>query len=360
MKILINALSGNGDALMFSPALKLLKEKISGVQIDILAMYKSVKEMYSQSPYLNEIFFVDFLHQSKIKSLKEIRNIRKRKYDVSINTYPANRNEYNILSFMLGAKKRIAHHYIHTNLFRLEFLNTDLADEVKDRHNVLQNIRGVKKIIKIAEDEIIGNMEIALNPVDENSAKKWLEEINPDKKLVVGFHAGSALLKNHINKRWDKNKYSELGKRLIEEHNALILLFGNEFELNNEISDKMDSRGVLASTKNFMDSMARQKFCDLFISNDTAFLHSAAAFGIPTVGIFAYTNHNELYPWNCPHIIVRKELECSPCFYNSPKPATCIYSGEDEFKCMKTIGVDEVYEACEKMLSVKIPDNSKS
>lgn len=360
MKILINALSGNGDALMFSPALKLLKEKINGVQIDMLAMYKSVKEMYSQSPYLDEIFFVDFLHQSKIKSLKEIWRIRKRKYDVSINTYPANRNEYNILNLLLGAKKRIAHHYIHTNFFRLEFLNTDLAGEMKNRHNVLQNIEGIKKIIEIAEGEKAGNMEITLNPDDEANARKWLDKINPDKKLIVGFHAGSALLKNHINKRWDKNKYAELGKQLVGKNNALILLFGNEFELNNEINGLMDGRGVMASTKNFMDSMARQKFCDLFVSNDTAFLHSAAAFGIPTVGIFAYTNHNELYPWNCHHIIVRKELECSPCFYNSPKPATCIYSGEDEFKCMKTISVEEAYAACVKLLSVKIPDDSKS
>jgi len=353
MKILINALSGNGDALMFSPALKLLKEKIPGVQIDMLAMYKSVKEMYSQSPYLDEIFYVDFLHQSKIKSLKEIWEIRKRKYDVSINTYPANRNEYNILNLLLGAKKRIAHRYLHTNFFRFEFLNTDLAEEVKDRHNVLQNIEGVKKIIEISPDEKISNMEIALNSDDEANARKWLGEINPDKKIIIGFHAGSALLKNHINKRWDKNKYAELGKQLIEKHNALILLFGNEFELNNEIKEKMNGRGVLASTKNFMDSMARQKFCDLFVSNDTAFLHSAAAFGIPTVGIFAYTNHNELYPWNCKHIIVRKELECSPCFFNSPKPATCLYSGDDEFKCMKTISVAEVLEACEKLLSSK-------
>jgi heptosyltransferase-2 len=360
MKILINALSGNGDALMFSPALKLLKEKIPGVQIDMLAMFKSVKEMYSQSPYLNEIYFVDFLHQSKIKSLKEISKIRKNRYDVSINTYPANRNEYNILNFMLGAKKRIAHHYTHTNFLRLEFLNTDLADEVKDRHNVLQNIEGIKKIIKLSPEEKIGNMEIALKREDEAYASKWLEEINPEKKIVVGFHSGSALLKNHIKKRWGKFKYAELGNRLIDNHNAIILLFGNEFDLNTEINELMGKRGVTASTKNFMDSMARQKNCDLFVSNDTAFLHSAAAFGIPTVGIFGYTNHKELYPWNCKNIIIRKDLDCSPCFFNSPKPASCKWTGEDEFKCIKTISVDEVYEACVKLLSVKIPDNSKS
>lgn len=350
MKILINALSGNGDALMFSPTLKVLKEKIPDVKIDMLAMFKSVKEMYSESPYLNNIYFIDFLHQSKIKSLKEIRKIRRDKYDVSINTYPANRFEYNFLSYLLGAKKRIAHHYIHTNFFRFEFLNSVLIDEVKDKHNVLQNFEIAKELIEIPVNEKAGNMEIHLNESDVNLSKEWLKEINPGNKIVIGFHCGSALLKNHINKRWDKNKYAELGKRLIESHNALILFFGNEFDLNNEINEMMGKRGVIASTRNFMDSMARQKLCNLFISNDTAFLHTSAAFGIPTVGIFAYTNHSELYPWNTRYIIIRKALDCSPCFYNSPKPATCLWKGEEEFKCMKSISVDEVYEACKKLI----------
>jgi heptosyltransferase II len=350
MKILINALSGNGDALMFSPTLKILKEKIPGSQIDMLAMYKSVKEMYSQSPYLNNIYFVDFLHQSKIKSLKEIYEIRKNKFDISINTYPANRFEYNFLNFLLGAKKRIAHHYTHTNFFRFEFLNSVLIDEVKDRHNVLQNFEIARTVVNLSGEDTVGNMEIILKDEDIVSAEKWIKEINPDNKKVVGFHAGSALLKNHINKRWDKNKYAELGNLLIDKQNALILFFGNEFDLNKEINEMMGNRGVLASTNNFMDSMGRQKLCNLFVSNDTAFLHTSAAFGIPTVGIFAYTNHNELYSWNTKHIIVRKELECSPCFYNSPKPASCLWKGTDEFKCMKTISVEEVYQACEKLL----------
>ncbi len=351
MKILINALSGNGDALMFSPTLKVLKEKLSDAQIDMLAMYNSVKEMYSESPYINKIYFINFLHQSKIKSLKEIRKIRQNKYDISINTYPSNRFEYNVLNFLLGAKKRIAHHYIHTNFFRLEFLNSILINEVKDKHNVLQNFEIVRKLIDISTNANIGNLEIQIKSEDIESAQNWFRVINPDNKIIVGFHTGSALLKNHINKRWDKSKYAELGKRLIEKHNALILFFGNEFELNNEINEMLGNRGVVASTKNFMDSMARQMFCNLFVSNDTAFLHTSAAFGIPTVGIFGYTNHKELYPWNTKHIIVRKELDCSPCFYNSPKPASCLWKGEDEFKCIKKISVDEVYEACKKLMA---------
>jgi len=350
MRIIINALSGNGDALMFSPSLRILKEKLPDAEIDMLAMFKSVKQMYSHSPFLNEIFFIDFLKQSRIKSLREISQIRKRKYDIGINVYPANRREYNILNYLIGAKQRLSHHYLHTKFSRMEGLNTILVDEVKDRHNVLQNLDLIKKLAPVS-DSMAGGLEIYISEEDRNKASGWINEINPDGNMLVGFHAGSSTLKNHINKRWDAVRYAEVGKILMEKYNAKILLFGIEHDVNNYIHERLNGESIIASTSNYMDSMARMEHCRLFISNDTAFMHSAAAFKIPTIAIFAYTNYLELYPWQTEHFIVRRQLPCSPCFYNSPKPVECIWSGEDEFKCIRQISVGEVMNAAHKLLS---------
>jgi len=350
MKILINALSGNGDALMFSPALRLLKEKISGASVDMLVMFKSVKEMYEQSPFLEEIHFINFLRQSRLKSLADVRRIKNNNYDYSINVYPSNRLEYNLVNAFLGAKKKIAHHYIHSGLSRAEFFNDILIDEVKDRHNVLQNLDLLKPIVTDVKDEEAGKMEIFISDEDITKANVWITENGIRDRLLIGFHPGSSILKNHIHKRWDKYKYAELGKRLMKEYSAKILLFGNEFELNEEIKSLMNNEAIISSTHNYMDSVARMKHCKLFVSNDTAFMHSSAALQIPTVAIFAYTNYKELYPWKVDHATVRKELTCSPCFYNSPKPVDCIWNGEDEYKCIKTISVDEVFKACKKLL----------
>lgn len=349
MKILINALSGNGDALMFSPSLRLLKEKLPDSDIDMLVMFRSVKEMYENNPFLNKIHFIDFLKQSKFKSFTDVRLLKNNEYDYSINVYPANRLEYNIVNAFLGAKKKIAHHYNHTEFSRAEFLNDILIDEIKDRHNVLQNLDLIKSITDV-KDADAGKMEIFIGEADKASAGEWIRSVNPENKFIAGFHPGSSLLKNHIHKRWDKTKYAELGNRLIKEHNAKILLFGNEFELNKEISSMMSDQAVIASTDNYMDSIARMEYCKLFVSNDTAFMHSAAALQLPTAGIFAYTNSKELYPWKTKNVVVRKDLPCSPCFYNSPKPAECIFQGEEEFKCMKQISVEEVYEAVKHLI----------
>jgi len=46
MKILIIALSGIGDALMFTPALRLLRSQLPDAQIDMLVMIKGAKDIY--------------------------------------------------------------------------------------------------------------------------------------------------------------------------------------------------------------------------------------------------------------------------------------------------------------------------
>lgn len=351
MNILINALSGIGDALMFSPSLKLLHDKLPNYHIDMMVMFKSVSELYRYSPYVRNIYFIDFLNQPKTKSIKQLLALRKNDYFISINVYPSNRSEYNAVNRVIGAKKRLGHEYLNSGILRLEFLNNITVKEEKNIHNVVQNTNLIHKIADFRDEET-GPMEVFLNEDDENEGIFWLQKNGIDmKKPIVGFHCGSSVLKNHIHKRWAKEKYAELGKRLGEEYGAQILLFGSETDLNEEVKTMLGGKVLLASTPNYMDSMARLKQCRLFVSNDTAFLHSSAAFSIPTVAIFGYTNFRELYPWKTKSEIVRHELDCSPCFFNSPKPASCKWKGDEEFKCIRKITVDEVFEACKRLLS---------
>jgi heptosyltransferase II len=350
MRILINALSGIGDALMFTPSLKLIHEKMPNYQIDMMVMFNPVKELFQLSPYVNHVYFVDFLNQSKFKSIQQLKEIRKNDYFISINVYPSNRYEYNIVNYFIGAKKRLGHEYLNSGILSLEFLNNTKVQEVKDIHNVIQNVNLIKSLFDINDSEV-GGMEINVSEDDENCAVLWLKKNGVDlQKPVIGFHAGSSVLKNHIHKRWEKEKFISLGNKLMSEFNAGILLFGSENELNAEINNGLNNKAVIASTLNYMDSMSRLKQCGLFVSNDTAFLHSASAFKIPVVAIFGYTNYKELYPWQTENIIVRKDYECSPCFYNSPKPASCKWKGTDEFKCIRNIEVEEVLDACSKLL----------
>ena len=105
MKILIISLSGIGDALMFTPALKLLRQELPDDTVDALVMFKGAADLYKNNPNLNNLYQFDFIKEGAVKSLKYLIGLRD-KYDATINVYPSNRIEYNVISFLLGVNKR--------------------------------------------------------------------------------------------------------------------------------------------------------------------------------------------------------------------------------------------------------------
>jgi len=82
---------------------------------------------------------------------------------------------------------------------------------------------------------------------------------------------------------------------------------------------------------------------DLFITGDSGPMHIAAAYKVPTVAIFGPTKHKETCQWKNPKsLIVRKELECSPCMKR-----TCPIKTHE---CMKEITSKDVLKVVEKIM----------
>ena len=344
MKILILALSGIGDALMFTPALKLLRQSLPSAQIDALVMYQGTKEIYKASPNLNKVIHFDFLKEGALKSLKFILGLRK-KYDVTINVYPSNRKEYNVINFLLGAKKRVGVKYLRMNNVNLGWLNNVTVLENYKIHNVQTNINLIEKLLnKKFSDELA--MEIILSDDHNRFAYNFLEKNNiKENDFVVGFHPGCATLKNHIKRRWEKEKFAEFGKKLIKEKNAKIFLFGGpeEDELKSSINKMIDSeKSYVIKTEKLMQSIAIMKRCNVFITNDSALMHVASALGLKVIAIIGPTNQYYIHPWKTEHKIVSLNLECAPCFFYSPKPLSCSRT-DVQFKCIKELDVDSVW-----------------
>ncbi len=201
MKILILALSGIGDALMFTPALKLLRQSVPDAQIDVLVMFKGTTEILQNNPHINNVIHFDFLREGIRKSLLFVFAIRK-KYDASINVYPSNRKEYNIINFLIAAKKRAGVEYLRMHRQNLGWLNNVTILENDLSHNVQTNIRLIEKLLNKSLDEEPG-LEIFFSDEDKKFASDYLEKNNIEENdFVVGFHPGCATLKNHIMRRW--------------------------------------------------------------------------------------------------------------------------------------------------------------
>jgi len=351
MKILIIALSGIGDALMFTPALKLLRKNLPETEIDALVMYRGAKEIYSANTNLNKVIHFNFLEEGAFKSLKFLFQLRK-KYDASISVYPSNRKEYNIISFLIGARKRAGIVYLRKSKSNFGFLNNIRVLENDNTHNVQTNIKMCEALIgnKFNEEP---QLEYSIPEDEKVYVNKFLNNAGIlANELVIGFHPGCATLKNHIKRRWELEKFAELGKKLIKEHNERILIFGGpeEKELKEKIFSLIDSgRVVVINTESLTESAAILKRCNILITNDSSQMHIAAAMGLKVVAIIGPTNQNYIYPWKTEHQIVSLNLDCAPCFFYSPKPLLCNRT-DLKFKCIKELTVDMVYASTVKYL----------
>lgn len=352
MNILVITLSGIGDALMFTPALEKLKTEFPDSNIDALVMFKGVKDIFEKLPQISNIYQIDFLKNPKLQSLKFILGIRK-KYDVSINVYPSNRKEYNLINWLIGAKKRLAAEYFRMDFANFGFLNNVRIKEDDNTHNVVTNFRLIEKLSNNKKIEI-PPLKIILEKEDLDFAKNLLREKNINENdLVIGFHPGGSIFKNHINKRWEIQKFAELSERLVKNLNSKVLLFGagEEQKLKEAIINYANSDNVISiDAKSLTSSAAVMNRCNLFVTNDSSLMHVAAALQLNVIAIEGPLNVNHTYPWHTNYKIASLNLECSPCFFYSPKPLTC-YITTPKFQCIKNLSVDLVYGEVVKMLN---------
>lgn len=351
MKIIIFALPGIGDALMFSPALKLLRQQFPAARIELLAMFRGVAELYERNPDVDRVHYRDFISTNPFSSFIFLLGLRRQRFDVSVTVYPSNRWPYNVISFLVGAKKRAGHDYKHGNVRSLNFLNNLRVREEDSVHNVEEN-RKLVELIGVGSDNPTPSLQVTMNEKDNKLAKEWIESnrIGVD-ELLIGYHTGSALFKNHIHKRWSAEKFAAVGRLLAEQKKARILLFGGpeEYALNDGIVRVIGERGVVVRVPTLMTSVAIMKHCAVFVTNDSGLMHIAAGLKLPVVSIFAYTSPAKVQPWKTRHKLIRQDLSCSPCFYFSPRHASCIWK-EDRWRCITHIEVEDVYSAVKSLL----------
>jgi len=76
----------------------------------------------------------------------------------------------------------------------------------------------------------------------------------------------------------------------------------------------------------------------------------ASAMQRKVVAVIGPTNQHFIHPWKTEYKIVTLNLECSPCFFYSPRPLICSRT-DIKFKCIRELSVDMVFEAVSGLLN---------
>jgi len=168
------------------------------------------------------------------------------------------------------------------------------------------------------------------------------------KNKLIGIHPGSSKFKNHTNRRLPKEKFLELTNTLDDFY---FFIFSGEDEKDEAdfiYSNSKSNNVIKVEGKSIREVASIMKYLNIFVSNDSGLMHLAATMGIPVVGIFGPTNPNWIHPWGVKYQIVQTNLECSPCFYYSPRPLECKL--REKFKCLREISVEKIIATIYKLL----------
>ena len=341
LKILILPLYGLGDTLMMTPALQILKEQNKLFQIDVLTLSKTNYEILKNNPYIDNLLFFPFLQKGKLKSLIYFAKHFSFKYDIVINFFPSNRKEYNILSFLTFARKRIGHKYLHYNFKELNSLKNLTVSEDDNLHNVEENIN-LLRFLGIKEVKTVPNLQIFLTQDEEAFGNDFLKKYTESGDITIGIHPGCSKFKNHNRKRLPIYKWVKIVNHY---GNYKFFVFGTDEEKEEleEIRKKAKSENVKVIRNTDIRKVAAIiKRLNLFLSNDSGLMHLAAAVKTPVIAVFGPTNPVWVKPWKVKHEIIRREeLDCIPCFVYSPKPLSCKYG---DFRCLNELDENKIIE----------------
>jgi len=166
----------------------------------------------------------------------------------------------------------------------------------------------------------------------------------------VGFHVGSNPGGRH--RRWPAEHFAELGKRIVEKHNATLILLEGPDDRESVESVKVALGSVPAITSkelSLREEMALVDRMDLLVSNNSLWMHVAAATETPVVGMFGPNPAERYHPWGDSEITkwISSPASCAPC-RTQRVDIEC-----KNMHCMRQISVDMIEAVAELFLRRK-------
>src|SRR6266850_4216572 len=111
MRLLIISLAGIGDTLFATPLIHELRSNFPKAQIDVFVLWRGSKDLLEGNPNLDSVYQKNLMKDKKSECLRLLWQLRKKKYDFSINTHPQSRIHYRLTARLINARVRISHKY---------------------------------------------------------------------------------------------------------------------------------------------------------------------------------------------------------------------------------------------------------
>lgn len=323
-KILVLQFAPIGDTIFAIPALKALRRAYPGAIIAVLSSPRA-GDILRGAPYLDVLRIC----RSGLELIRAMVEFRSLGFDLAVGLS----NQGSWLASLCRAPFKTG----------LPSPLLSLADPgpIKEEPlaHVVEYCLAVAAKLGAATDE--RDLEIWLSRNDHERAEAFLAPHGRGPWVAV--HPGGRYFRY---KRWPVPSFARLIEGLSGNGWRTIIVGGPEdLRLAGELARLSKAPLVSAVGRlRLRETAALIARCRLFIGNDSAPLHLAAAVGTPSIGLFGPTCPSQFGPYGAGHTVIYKNLSCSPCFrfmggFRQYWPRCA------QPACMSAITVEEVLDA---------------
>ena len=343
-KILMMKFWGIGNLVMILPTIRAVRERYPKAKIDIFTLSNN-KGVLQHNPWIDNIYFLESKNFFVFVTtyLRNVFRARKERYDMILD-FEQFAKTSSVFALLSGARERIG--------FDTPGQGRGIA--YTRRVAYLDYKHMVETFFRIAKGA--GVEEADLSPVKLDIKDKEKRKVEfflknnsiQNDDIIIGVHIGCGD-NMMMQRRWPKERFAQLGDRLIEKYSVKVVFTGTGEEeiLVKETLSLMKNKhsAISAADKfNIKELAAFIKRCKFFVSNDTAPVHIASAMGIPVVGFYGPNTPGLYGPRGKNDLVFYKDPYCSPCITNyNAKISKC-----NDPRCVVSITVEEVFKGIEK------------
>lgn len=307
-----------GDLLVSTPLLYALNNRYPRAAIDMLLSSNNVFVL-ENTPFIRR----RWIYRKQVKSIVGlIRDVRKEKYDFVIDLMDNPSATTTALSLCAGGKWNVG-------LAKQNEYAYDIVIPLRSRKDIhiIERIAELLRVFDIDPSRENLRPRYEISQSNASKARSFISGLRPTKGYLIGINlsAGSE------TRFWGVDNYRSLIEKLHEEYRdiVIVLLFKNSDE--NRAQDIALSRSFVnvVPTSSFDQFAAIIQQLDYLITPDTAAVHLASAFQIPSVVLYVQSDKS-LRIWDP---------------YRSP--SECVVTDVDD---LKTIPVSQVYDAAKRLI----------
>lgn len=330
--ILIIKPSSLGDIVHSLPVLKDLRSGFPRAHIAwlIKSQYAGILE---GNPYLNEIIPWDWNSSNWFTGLPGlIKKLKNSYFDLVIDLQGLFRS--GLVSFLSGAPERLG--FKNARELSPIFYTKRVSVPTKEIHAV-DRYRLITDYLGIKQGD--PDFTIAIDEQEKECVERLLFESGVKSEDVLVIVNPSSRWQS---KRWHPEGFAKICDILSDEYGVKVVFIGGQEDINiaYKVREMMKTAPVILTDRTTIKGLvALLSKANLLITNDSGPMHIAAALNVPVVAIFGPTDPARTGPYSGGHIVVRKEMDCSPCFKRHCR----------DLACLEELSVEEVKDALRKV-----------